>query len=82
MKKLIILIFLPYILFSQVDNIKSNYLNNNSNGDYYGCQDLDETLNRTLDTLKQANCRVTSIDSREANLEQLFLQLTGHSLRD
>tara|TARA_Y100000589_G_scaffold290248_1_gene292858 strand:- start:294 stop:791 length:498 start_codon:yes stop_codon:yes gene_type:complete len=44
MKKLIILIFLPYILFSQVNNIKSNYLNNNSNGDYYGCQDLDETL--------------------------------------
>jgi len=45
MKKLIILIFLPYILFSQVNNIKSNYLNNNnSNGNYYGCQDLDETL--------------------------------------
>ena len=45
MKKLIILIFLPCILFSQVNNIKFNYLNNNnSNGNYYGCQDLDETL--------------------------------------
>lgn len=45
MKKLIILIFLPYILFSQVNNIKSNYLNNNNSiGNYYGCQDLDETL--------------------------------------
>ena len=44
MKKLITLIVLPFILISQVNNIKSNYLNNNSNGDYYGCQDLDETL--------------------------------------
>jgi len=45
MKKLIILIFLPCILFSQVNNIKFNHLNNNnSNGNYYGCQDLDETL--------------------------------------
>ncbi len=44
MKKLITLIVLPFILLSQVNNIKSNYLTNNSNGNYYGCQDLDETL--------------------------------------
>jgi len=45
-------------------------------------QDLDESLTHTLNKIRQANCKVTSIDSREANLEQLFLQLTGHSLRD
>ena len=44
MKKLITLIVLPFILLSQANNIKSNYLTNNSNGNYYGCQDLDETL--------------------------------------
>ena len=45
MKKLITLIVLPFILFSQKNNIESNYFNDkDSNGDYYGCQDLDETL--------------------------------------
>tara|TARA_B100000900_G_scaffold229825_1_gene195167 strand:+ start:1201 stop:1701 length:501 start_codon:yes stop_codon:yes gene_type:complete len=45
MKKLITLIILPFILFSQENNLESNYYNaKKSNVNYYGCQDLDETL--------------------------------------
>ena len=45
MKKLITLIVIPFILFSQENNIESNYFNDkDSNVNYYGCQDLDETL--------------------------------------
>ena len=45
MKKLITLIIIPFILFSQENNIESNYFNDkDSNVNYYGCQDLDETL--------------------------------------
>ena len=45
MKKLITLIVLPFILFSQENNIESNYFNGKeSNANYYGCQDFDETL--------------------------------------
>ena len=45
MKKLITLIVLPLILFSQENNLESNYYNGKkSNVNYYGCQDLDETL--------------------------------------
>lgn len=45
MKKLITLIVLPFILFSQENNTESNYFKDkDSNVNYYGCQDLDETL--------------------------------------
>ena len=45
MKKLITLIVFPFILISQENNINPNYLNDKtSNVNYYGCQDLDETL--------------------------------------
>ena len=45
MKKLITLIVIPFILYSQENNIESNYFKDKDfNVYYYGCQDLDETL--------------------------------------
>ncbi|MBM80981.1 MAG: export ABC transporter ATP-binding protein [Planctomycetaceae bacterium] len=43
---------------------------------------FDALLTEFLSHIHQLGRRVRSIESREANLEQLFLQLTGHSLRD
>jgi hypothetical protein len=39
-------------------------------------------LRRVLDLLDNAGIPLDGIESREANLESLFLQLTGRSLRD
>ena len=45
MKKLITLLVLPFILISQENKFESNFYNEKeSNVNYYGCQDLDETL--------------------------------------
>lgn len=39
-------------------------------------------LARVLDVLSQQNVPLTSVEAKESNLERLFLELTGHRLRD
>jgi ABC-2 type transport system ATP-binding protein len=44
--------------------------------------DLSDRLARLLDALHARRIPVKAIETREANLEQLFLDLTGRRLRD
>ncbi len=43
---------------------------------------LNESLRRVLDILDECDVELRGIETNESNLERLFLQLTGHSLRD
>lgn len=45
-------------------------------------QTLSQTLRDVLDALHRAAIDVQRVDTEEANLERLFLNLTGHRLRD
>lgn len=47
-----------------------------------GKQSLNDRLTAQLDLLKKQGVRILAIDTREPNLERLFLQLTGNRLRD
>ena len=44
--------------------------------------DLSDLLKQLLDHLASSDCRVLSVSTQESSLERLFLELTGHSLRD
>lgn len=45
-------------------------------------QRLNETLTRILDLLDQTHVNLQGVETNDANLERLFLQLTGSRLRD
>lgn len=45
-------------------------------------QDLTQSLTRLFDSLQQRHVVVRSVETHEADLEQLFLDLTGRQLRD
>lgn len=45
-------------------------------------RDMNQSLARVLQILNTAGVQVRRIEMQEANLERLFLQLTGHRLRD
>jgi linearmycin/streptolysin S transport system ATP-binding protein len=45
-------------------------------------RDLTQSLTRLFDSLQQRRVVVRSVETHEANLEQLFLDLTGRQLRD
>jgi hypothetical protein len=43
---------------------------------------LNETLSRIIDLLNKSHVELKSVETNDANLERLFLQLTGSRLRD
>ncbi len=47
-----------------------------------GSVDLTGPLARVLDALRACDAQLRSVEMRESNLERLFLELTGHRLRD
>ena len=44
--------------------------------------DLTDRLMHVLDALKQSGAELQGVETRESNLERLFLELTGRTLRD
>jgi hypothetical protein len=47
-----------------------------------GSMEIGDRLTRVLDLLRDSGIRVRTVNTREANLERLFLKLTGRQLRD
>ena len=47
-----------------------------------GSIDLNRSLSRALEILRECRVTVRSVETRESNLERLFLELTGRTLRD
>jgi ABC-2 type transport system ATP-binding protein len=47
-----------------------------------GATDLGGSLSRALEILARQRVNVCSVETRESNLERLFLELTGRTLRD
>jgi len=47
-----------------------------------GTMEIGDRLTRVLDLLRDSGIHVRSVNTREANLERLFLKLTGRQLRD
>ena len=47
-----------------------------------GSMEIGERLTTVLDILRDSGIHVRSVNTREANLERLFLKLTGRQLRD
>ena len=43
---------------------------------------LNKRLQQTLEKLQTAGIELKSVETRESNLERLFLELTGRKLRD
>ena len=50
------------------------------NNNHNGC--LTTELRRVLEVLDAEKTELVSVETRQSNLERLFLELTGHSLRD
>ncbi len=49
---------------------------------FFKCQDLGKELTRIVNLLQENKISIHKVDTRQANLESIFLKLTGKQLRD